>query len=87
MRHPRRDEQRASGLAKVAKSNLGKPGLSRHRVVHLTGEFALAEIVPVLKQNILSDFAGTRIRGILLPRSCPWREKKPGVPRHQVWNG
>jgi hypothetical protein len=27
----RREEQRASGLAKVVKSNLGKPGLSKHR--------------------------------------------------------
>jgi hypothetical protein len=27
-RHARREEQRASGLAKVVKSNLGKPGLS-----------------------------------------------------------
>jgi hypothetical protein len=37
-RHARREEQRASGLAKVVKSNLGKPGLSKHRVVHLTDE-------------------------------------------------
>jgi hypothetical protein len=26
------------------KSNLGKPGLTKHRVVHLTDEIALAEI-------------------------------------------
>jgi hypothetical protein len=30
-RHARREEQRASGLAKVVKSNLGKPGLSSGR--------------------------------------------------------
>jgi hypothetical protein len=41
-RHARRGEQRASGLAKVVKSNLGKPGLSKHRVVYLTDEIALA---------------------------------------------
>ncbi len=38
------EEQRASGLAKVVKSNLGKPGLSKHRVAHLMDEIALAEI-------------------------------------------
>lgn len=43
-RHTRHEEQRASGLAKVVKSNLGKPGLSKHRVIHLTDEIALAEI-------------------------------------------
>ena len=32
------------GLAKVVKSNLGKPGLSKDRVGHLTDEIALAEI-------------------------------------------
>ncbi len=44
--HPQRGEQRASGVAKanVAKSNLGEPGLSKHRVVDLTDEIALAEI-------------------------------------------
>jgi hypothetical protein len=42
-RHARPEEQRASGLAKVVKSNLGKPGLSK-RAVQLTDEIALAEI-------------------------------------------
>ena len=40
-RHAHREEQRASGLAKVVKSNLRKPGLSNHRVIHLTDEIAL----------------------------------------------
>ena len=43
-RHARREEPRASGIAKLVKSNLGTPGLSKYRVVHLTDEIALAEI-------------------------------------------
>jgi hypothetical protein len=43
-RHTRREEQRASGIAKLVKSNLRKPGLSKYRVVHLMDEIALAEI-------------------------------------------
>jgi hypothetical protein len=70
-RHARREEQRASGLAKVVKSNLGKPGLSKHRVVHLTDEIALAEIISVLEQNILSSLKS------LLARHCGYRVAMP----------
>ena len=67
-RHARREEQRASGLAKVVKSNLGKPGLSKHRVVHLTDEIALAEIGsgvraehPFQPEELLARHCGYRV--------------------------
>ena len=68
IRHARREEQRASGLAKVVKSNLGKPGLSKHRVVHLTDEIALAEIGsgvraehPFQPEELLARHCGYRV--------------------------
>jgi len=43
-RRAHREEQRASGVAKLVKSNLAKSSLSEYRVVHLADETALAEI-------------------------------------------
>jgi hypothetical protein len=74
-RHARREEQRASGLAKVVKSNLGKPGLSSGRGRGRCGGQPFAAVAS-MPAGRYSRVVGGRVRSSLSARAGRLRRRR-----------